>query len=137
MATTEDLHIAMQITTELERIMKNIRLNAESYLARAGVIPTLQLASEMRADADQFQRRLERIRRVVDGSQAKVNSGLAALSLSKGDLRSDYVLINNAMQQLFDASLETDTAIANASNQILSVIPNHDAVLDNPLPAVR
>jgi hypothetical protein len=138
MATPEEIHLAHQVMTELERVRYNIRANTLSYQSRIGATPAATLGAEMKADAQQFQRRLERLRLKVDTQaiRTKVLAGLAVFGVDATALRAEYVLMNGVCSQVRSATLNNNTQITNACNQILSALPAHDTLLDEPLPVV-
>lgn len=139
MATSEEIRLAHELVIELERIREQIRDNAEAYkIAINAGTPPAQVVAVMKANADQFQSRLERVRRAIDvaGVRAKLLSGLAVLGVDPVVARADYVTMNNICQQVWDATLATNAQVLNASNQILSALPAHDSVIGGPLPVI-
>ena len=89
MATAEERRLANEAILVIEHIRSNMRRNALGYKQEVlANIPTASIATKMKADADQFQRRLKRLRVAFTdpGTRPKLISGLVADGVTRQEI---------------------------------------------------
>lgn len=137
MATSEEIRLANDCIHIIERVRADMRANAKLYKSQIGGIPTANIIADIKADANHYQRRLERLRRGIELYSALAQNGLAAIGVDRLTVRSDMRALNAAAQQTFDANITTDAHITQASDLILSTVSEHKALIEEELPTVR
>ncbi len=139
MATSEERRLANEAILEIERVRSNMRKNANAYKQQIGVRTAVQIATVMKADADQFQRRLERLRRgfTTEPSRTKLIAGMVVDGVTRAELVADHTELNDAAQAVWDATITTDAQITTVADQILANVTEHETLLSKPLPTVR
>ena len=132
--TADQIQLA-QIIIELERIRTNMKANVDAYTAaiQNGNLTVDQVATFMKGDADQFQRRIERIRAALILLPPTV-------SIVQSDLVVDLSGVNTIADGTFNADLTTAKKLSDMGTSIKAAIVDrepYDSIIKRPLPVVR
>lgn len=139
MAKPVDIRLAWDAVMELERMRWNLRANAQAYIAEAGlqapVRPLANLIADVKGDANQFSKRLQRVFTAYSDLTRRPSlvAGLTAFGVSGADLVSDYNEMKAAVDAVVAATIATYANVIAQGNAVLSAVPSHDSILDRPL----
>lgn len=137
MATPEEAGLARDCIHIIERVRFDMRANAQLYKDQIGTQPTADIIDVVKRDANNYQRRLERLRRGIENYSVLMQSGLAVLGIDRLAVRSDMRALNTIAGQTYDANLSTDAHIIQAADNYLANVAEHKSLLREPLPTVR
>jgi len=130
MAQFEDLKLVFQTHDNFEGLRTDIRANAQAYIDQIPTRTVAQIAATIAADAVQYQKRLVwqlRIRN-TPSLWTKLQTGLAALSLSDTELNAIYTELKSAADFQQNASITTTASITSMSSTILANVAAHERV---------
>jgi hypothetical protein len=136
MATLEQFGVLCQISDQTYRLVRNMRANANDYIALAskidgGTAPGWdagKLAAVMRADANQFASRLGQLTSIAQRNQALVQSALGIIGVTLAQattLRDSLLAIAN---HVIAATLVTTSDCVAEANNILASAPTYDGL---------
>jgi hypothetical protein len=136
MATLEQFGILCQISDQTYRLVRNMRANANEYIALADAIDAgtatgwtaKALGDTMQADAAQFSSRLAQLTSIAQRNQSAVSAALGIIGetlSSAAALKNSLVNVANHVQA---ATLNTTTQCRTEANYILSNAPDYDGL---------
>lgn len=134
MATREELTIAMRVLAYLNNCQRDMRLNAQSYLAEIAAghprLTTEQLGVVLKADGAQVSRLMVKLADfvAVGARQTKLQNGLTFFGITLGQANSDRLMIKDAADVQAAANVVNDAAITDAANATLAALPAIDTI---------
>ena len=137
MGELADFYLALEAITELERLRRNIRANANGYLQeiQAPIRPLSFLLSDIGEDAKQFRKRLIRVYNSYSDLTRRpaLVSGLIALNIQDTKLVATCNEIQTAIDSIINSAIITKEDVLFYVNNLLSILPEHDSILEREL----
>lgn len=136
MATFEDLKLIFQAHANLENLRRDMRANAQAYKAAIATRTVEQIVPVMIENTTEY---LKRLKWSADAwadlaIRAKVQSGLAALSIPQSELTGAYQelkAVADAERTAQDAGITTAPGITAAADATLAGIASHATIWPN------
>jgi hypothetical protein len=130
MANFEDIQLVFQTHLNFENLRKDIRANADAYVAAIPNRTVPQIASVITADAAEYQKRLAWALRIrnTPATWTSLQSGLAALSLTVAEAQDTYTELKAAADFQQAATISNTTHINNLRTSLLSMVAAHERV---------
>jgi hypothetical protein len=123
MTGLEKLKVIIQVATNLEGLHRDMRANANAYKAAVGTKPAATIIAIMKADADEYLRRLGWHDALTAGHRSELSAFAALLGIDGAEMVDDHQLLKSVATDLKNANLTTNAHINNASDQILAAVP--------------
>lgn len=134
MATREEIFIALRILTYLNNTQRDMRDNADAYLAEIANghprLSTSELGEIVHSDGAAVSLLMVRVGAFlsIPAKQAKATTGLLFFGILAADTTSDRLMIKAAADAQAIADVTTDAAITTAANATLAAIPAIDTL---------
>lgn len=130
MAQFEDLQLVFQTHNNFEGLRRDIRANVQAYVDAIPNRSVSAIAAVIAADAVEYQKRLawQFTIRNTPALWTKLQSGLAALSLTVAELNGIYTELKAAADFQQAAVIITTTDIITLKTSILASVAAHERV---------
>ncbi len=127
--TLEEFGVLLQIQDQTYRLIRNMRNNANGYIARAnaGVNPTA-LGVEMKADATAFKVRLQQLTDIATRNQTLVSNALGFLGITLSQANTLKTNLIATCDHVLAATLTTKQQDIDEATAILASAPNYDGL---------
>lgn len=115
--------LALQIVQNVYGLANNMADNAAGYKAQIGVRLSTEIVSDIRADSNQYLRRIAWIENAMTANPSDVDSALAVFGLSLSDTSTTLMDLKNASQTIQKAKLDSGLDIVTESDNLIAAIP--------------